>query len=323
MAKPHIVIISPYLANANNGNWQTAWRWSRFLKKSYRVSLASEWDGSEYDVMIALHARRSATSIAAFSAAFPGRPLVVVLTGTDLYRDIISDESAKFSLHIATQLIVLQTAGLQMLEKSLRSKTRVIFQSAPTLKPLKRNPEKISRYFDVIMIGHMREEKDPVTFMYAVQLLKSPSIRMIHIGNALDPALGGLAEKTQQQCPRYHWLGNVEHAATRQRLKRSQLMVISSKMEGGANVIIEAISSGVPVLASDISGNRGMLGENYDGYFPVGDSIKLAELIDRAASDTTFYRRLHKQCVARADLFLPEREQAALIDVVVSCITKK
>ena len=323
MAKPHIVIISPYLANANNGNWQTARRWSRFLKSDYTVSLASEWDGSEYAVMIALHARRSGRSIAAFSAAFPRRPLIVVLTGTDLYRDIISDESAKFSLQVATQLIVLQEAGLQMLEKSLLDKTQVIYQSAPVLKPYKMNPDKASRYFDVIMIGHMRDEKDPVTFMHAAALLRSSSIRVIHIGNALDPALGEFAEKTRQQCPRYAWLGNVEHAATRQRLKRSQLMVITSKMEGGANVIIEAVSSGVPVLASDISGNRGMLGENYAGYFPVGDSIKLAELIERAASDTIFYSRLQQQCAARADLFLPEKENAALIEVVASSITNK
>lgn len=322
MAKPHIVIISPYLANANNGNWQTARRWSHFLKSDYKVSLASEWDGREYDVMIALHARRSATSIAAFSAAFPARPLIVVLTGTDLYRDIVSDESAKYSLKVATQLIVLQAAGLQMLDKSLRNKTQVIYQSAPVLKPYKRNPDKESRYFDVIMIGHMRDEKDPVTFMRAAALLKSSSIRVVHIGHALEPALGEFAKKTQQQCPHYQWLGNVEHAATRQRLKRSQLMVIASKMEGGANVIIEAISSGVPVLASDISGNRGMLGENYAGYFPVGDSIKLAELIERAVSDKAFYRRLQQQCAARAELFLPEREQKALLNVVATSITK-
>ena len=147
--------------------------------------------------------------------------------------------------------------------------------------------------------------------------------RLIHIGGALEPALAEQAEKTQQLYSRYHWLGNVAHAATRQRLKRSQLMVITSKMEGGANVIIESVTSGVPVLASDISGNRGMLGENYAGYFPLGDSIKLAQLIDRAASDKNFYKRLQAQCAARAPLFSPERERAALLKVVDSCITKK
>jgi len=323
MAKPHIVIISPYLANANNGNWQTAWRWSRFLRKNYRVTLAAQWDGMACDAMIALHARRSAASIAAFSAACPALPLIVVLTGTDLYRDIFSDGDAQRSLQLASQLLILQPAGLQVLDKNLHHKTQVIYQSAPALKPFKRNPETQTRYFDVTMIGHLRDEKDPGTFMRAAESLVSARVRLIHIGGALDPALAEQAEQTQRLYPRYHWLGNVAHAATRQRLKRSQLMVITSKMEGGANVIIEAVTSGVPVLASDISGNRGMLGDNYAGYFPLGDSIKLAQLIDRAATDAKFYRSLQAQCAARAPLFAPERERAALLKILDRCITNK
>lgn len=323
MSKPHIMIVSPALADANNGNWQTARRWSRFLRENYRITLAVQWDGVPCDAMIALHARRSAASIAAFSAAFPTLPLIVVLTGTDLYKDIFTDVDAQRSLQLATHMVVLQPAGLQVLDKNLRTKTYVIYQSAPSLKPHNRNPEKQPKYFDVTMIGHLRDEKNPVTFMRAAELLKSTKIRMIHIGSALDPVLGKLAAKTQQTYPQYQWLGNLSHAATRQRLKRSHLMVITSKMEGGANVIIEAITSSVPVLASDISGNRGMLGEKYAGYFPLGDSLKLAQLIDRAASDSKFYSRLQTQCAARAPFFVPERERAALLKLVDNCFTQK
>ena len=322
MAKPHIVIISPALANANNGNWQTARRWSRFLRKDYRVSIAVQWDGNPCDAMIALHARRSASSIAAFSAAFPARPLVVVLTGTDLYRDILSDADAQRSLQLATHLVVLQPAGLEMLDQAARSKTRVIYQSAPSLKALDKHPATPPRYFDVTMIGHMRSEKDPATFIRAAELLQAKNIRLIHIGSALDPALGRLAEQTRQRHPQYQWLGNLPHAATRQRLKRSHLMAITSRMEGGANVIIEAVTSGVPVLASDIPGNRGMLGEKYAGYFPAGDSLKLAQLIERAAGDPEFYGRLQTQCAARAPLFAPERERASLLELLENCFTQ-
>jgi putative glycosyltransferase (TIGR04348 family) len=322
MGKPHIVIISPALANANNGNWQTARRWSRFLHKDYRVSIAVQWDGHPCDAMIALHARRSAPSIAAFSAAFPARPLIVVLTGTDLYRDILADADAQRSLQLATHLVVLQPAGLEMLDQVSRSKTRVVFQSAPSLKAINKHPATPSRYFDVTMIGHMRNEKDPATFMHAAEFLPAGKIRLIHIGSALDPALGRLAEMTRQHYPQYQWLGNLSHAATRQRLKRSHLMAITSRMEGGANVIIEAVTSGVPVLASDIPGNRGMLGEKYAGYFPPGDSLKLAQLIERAAGDPKFYGRLQAQCADRAPLFAPERERASLLKLLESCFTQ-
>lgn len=321
MRKPHIVIISPALENANNGNWQTAWRWSRFLRHDYRVTLAMQWDGTAYDAMIALHARRSAASIAAFNKTHPELPLIVVLTGTDLYKDIVTDAHAQRSLQLSTQLVVLQSAGLQALDNDLRKKTQVIYQSAPSLKPRKHNATQQPRYFDVTMIGHLRAEKDPATFMRAAQIVQAKNIRLRHIGGALDAALGKQAEKTQQLYPRYQWLGNLSHAVTRQRLKRSQLMVITSTMEGGANVIIEAVTSGVPVLASDIAGNRGMLGETYAGYFPLGDSVKLAHLMERAASDAAFYARLKKQCAERAALFLPEREQAALLKLVDNSIS--
>ena len=322
MSKPHIVIISPALANANNGNGQTAARWSRFLRKDYKITLALQWHGLPCDALIALHARRSAPSITAFSAAHPALPLIVVLTGTDLYKDLSSNRDAQRSVQLASQLVVLQAAGLHELNKNLRDKTCVIYQSARALKPVNQHPVRPHRFFDVTMIGHLRDEKDPATFMRVAELLKSPQIRLIHIGSALDPALGKLAQHTQQHAAQYHTLGNLSHAATRQRLKRSHLMVITSKMEGGANVIIEAITSGVPVLASDISGNRGMLGESYAGYFPVGDSLKLAELIERTASDAKFYRRLQAQCAARAPLFLPERERTALLKLLKVALKK-
>jgi putative glycosyltransferase (TIGR04348 family) len=314
LAKPDITIISPALAKANNGNWQTASRWARFLRTHYRVTVESEWDGTPADLIIALHARRSARSIAAFAAACPSRPAVLVLTGTDLYRDIKTDADAQASLQLATRLVVLQSAGLQELSPDLRRKTSVIYQSAPSLKPIAGNLA--ARHFNVTMIGHLRDEKDPATFMRAAALTASPDVRLTHIGGALDPELGMQAESTQSAHFRYRWLGNLSHPKTRQLLKRSHLMVIASKIEGGANVIIEAVTSGVPVLASDISGNRGMLGEDYTGYFPVSDSRELARLIDCAVADPSFYAGLREQCAARASLFSPEREKTALLELV-------
>ncbi len=319
MAKPHIVIISPAMANANNGNWQTASRWARFLHTRYRVSLLAEWNGTQYDAMIALHARRSAASIAAFAKAFPERPCIVVLTGTDLYRDIRADIDAQRSLQLATRLVLLQEAGLDELNGTLRAKACVIHQSAAALKPLEHNAA--ARTFDVVMIGHLREEKDPLTFMRAAARVASPQVRMTHIGGALDPALGEQAQATQRALPRYRWLGSLPHARTRQLLKRSRLMVIASRMEGGANVIIEAVTAGVPVLASDIAGNRGMLGDDYAGYFATGDSNALARMIDQAQADPAFYARLHTQCDARAVLFAPAREQAALLQLLDNLLT--
>jgi putative glycosyltransferase (TIGR04348 family) len=326
LVKQHIVIISPALANANNGNWQTASRWARMLRCRYRVTILSVSDAPpalKPDVIIALHARRSAGALAALLARYPGTPTIVVLTGTDLYRDIRSDAAAQGALEEATRLVVLQEAGIEELSPALQAKTHVIHQSAPTLKAIGAACKSRMRYFDVCMIGHLREEKDPATFMQAAKQIAHTRIRLTHIGGALDPALALLAQKTQETHTNYRWLGELPHADTRHRLKRCHLMVIASKMEGGANVIIEALTSGVPVLASDISGNRGMLGKDYAGYFPLGDSLALARLIERSASDAAFYAQLHGQCGERAPLFSPAREQAALLQLVDnSCLPR-
>lgn len=318
--RKHILIVSPATARENNGNWQTASRWARFLRAPLRrpfdVAVAREWapEAGAPDLMIALHARRSAAALAAFRAARPDRPVVLVLTGTDLYRDIADDPQARASLDLADALVLLQPAGLAQLPAALHPKTCVIYQSAPSLRP--HAPRAAARFADICMVGHLREEKDPLTYIRAAALVAHPGARLLHIGGALDPALGRAAQAAQARNPRYRWLGALPRAAARQRLKRCRAMVIASRMEGGANVIIEAVTSGVPVLASHISGNRGMLGEDYAGYFAPGDAAALALLVDRLLGDAAFDALLRRQCAARAALFAPGAEQAALRDLV-------
>ena len=311
-----ILIVSPAAARDNNGNWQTASRWARFLRGRYEIDVRADFNGAEPapDLLIALHARRSAPAIAAFKNAHPDRPCALVLTGTDLYRDIDTSPDARASLETADALVVLQEAGLARLAPQLQAKTRIIYQSSPALRPISPSPAR--RHIDICMIGHLRSEKDPLTFMRAAALVRNPRLRLLHIGGALDPALLAAAQATEAATARYRWLGAMPHAQTRQRLKRCHTMVIASHMEGGANVIIEAVTSGVPVLASRIDGNLGMLGQDYAGYFPVGDADELARLIERCAGDCAFDALLRRQCAARAPLFAPQAEQAALADLV-------
>lgn len=335
MTKPHILIISPAAAKANNGNWHTASRWAGFLRQRYWVTLLAEVSDitainaaalDTVDACIALHARRSAPALAAFQAARPLAPTVLLLTGTDLYRDLECDTAAQRSVRTATRLVVLQPAALARLDAAARAKASVIYQSAPALRPQtqllpqrqqrQQPPPRQPRHFSVTMIGHLRPEKDPLTFMRAAALISLPSVRLHHVGAALDPELARYAQQTQETHTHYRWLGPLPHGAARQHLKRQQLMVIASAMEGGANVICEAVTSGVPVAASDIDGNRGMLGDDYAGYFPFGDAAALARLIERAATEPAFYAQLRRQCDARAPLFAPAREQSDLLQLM-------
>lgn len=319
MKKPVLCIVTPALADANNGNWQTARRWAQMLSGHYRVRLAQRWPDEDpaavdTDILLALHARRSAASVAAWAQAHPGRPLVLVLTGTDLYRDIGTDASAQRSLALAQRLIVLQDQGLLALPEALRGKARVVFQSGTPRRTLPKTTARLR----VLMVGHLREEKSPQTLWEAARLLRpDEGIRIDHIGDALDPALGEAARQCMRDCPHYRWLGGLAHARTRERIQRAHLLVHPSRMEGGAHVIMEAALSGTPVLASRIAGNVGMLGSDYGGYFPAGDAAALAALLRQGRNDVAsggaWLAALRAQCAARATRFEPAAERAALL----------
>ncbi len=311
--RPLVVIASPALAAANNGNWQTASRWARMLTSDFQVRIGSAWDGEDCAVLIALHARRSAASVAAFAQAHPARALIVVLTGTDLYRDIHSDAVAQRSLVLATHLVTLQDQGPAELSATLRRKCQVIYQSARRLLPAAR-PQDVLR---LVQVGHLRDEKDPLTYLRAATRLGGRGdIHFEHIGDGLDPTLAAAAAAAQAQSARYRWLGALPHAATRQRIKRAHLLVNSSRMEGGAHVVLEAAQCGTAVLASRIAGNVGMLGTAYEGYFEPGDDAALACLIERARDEPAFLARLQAQTAARAPLFEPGEERRRLLHLL-------
>lgn len=309
-----ITLVTPYGRQQRNGNWHTAARWARFLREAgHTVRTQVEWDGREADLMIALHARRSFDAIRAFAERFPSRPLIVVLTGTDLYRDIRHDANAQQALELAHRLVVLQDRGPDELGPRLAGKTRVIYQSSPDIE---RGPAR-SDAFDVLVIGHLREEKDSLRAALATAHLPAASrIRVTHLGRALSETMAETAQRAQASLPRWHWGGEVPHGTVLKHLSCARLLVLSSLMEGGANVICEALAADVPVLASDIPGNRGMLGDDYPGYFPVGDERRLARLMSDAESDPAFYAELRDHARARRTLMRPEQEASRLRQLV-------
>lgn len=301
--------MTPALAQANNGNWQTAHRWARLLRPAYRVHLAERWDGGDEALLIALHARRSAGAIAAWRAAHPARPVVLVMTGTDLYRDIASDAAAQRSLLLADALVVLNELGPRQLPTALRAKAHVVLQSCAARAPLAHT----RRHLRAVMAGHLRDEKDPRCYWRAARRLAGrPDLRLDHIGAALDPVLGAEAAALTATLANFRWLRGLAHAAVRRHIQAAHVLVHASRLEGGAHVVIEAMRSGTPVLASRIDGNVGLLGEDYEGYFEPGDDATLATLLAQARDDADMLPRLTAQLAPRAALFAPEAERATL-----------
>jgi putative glycosyltransferase (TIGR04348 family) len=323
---PALLVVTPYLADANNGNWRTAARWARLLSPSYRVIVqaasapVTEGKAGGAHALIALHARRSHPAIAAWRDACPERALIVALTGTDLYRDLpAGDAATRASLAMADFLVTLQGDAPNALPPELRGKARVIFQSARTLVPW---PHKSSDRLHCLFVAHLRDEKDPATAFAAWRLLPSDvAATLTIIGAALDPALGHAARDLAATDPRVQWLGPRDHSRTRQAIKRAHLLINSSRMEGGANVVVEAVTSGTAILGTRMSGNVGMLGDDYPGYFTVGHPADLAALVTRAARDPRFLRELDVHCGRRAHLFTPATETRGLLAVVKEALS--
>lgn len=312
----HIGIITPAAVRSLNGNRATATRWAGFLKQlGHKVSVSVDWDGTGYDLMLALHAWRSAKSIAAYKQQFPDLPLVLALTGTDLYRFINSHpEPTLASIYAADRLVTLHRLATQVLPDDVHHKVHVIHQSALALpQPAKRS----QKYFDICVAGHLREEKDSMRVAFAVRDLPANScIRVLHFGKAHNEKWASDAMDEMKTNPRYHWYGEVPHWKVRRAYSSCHLMVLPSIMEGGANVISEATVAGLPVIASDIDGSVGLLGDSYSGYFPVRDTKALRVLLLKAEAEPAFVSMLEKQCKQRAALFTREAEKNAWAELL-------
>lgn len=312
----NIGLITPAAPRSRAGNRATATRWARILRAlGHRVTVVVNYNNEAFDLMVALHAWRSADAIAAFRERYPQRPLVVALTGTDLYRFLLSHpEPTLRSVTLADRLVTLHELAYRELPQTEQEKVRVIFQSAQSSSP-PATPR--VRRFEVCVAGHLRDEKDPLRTAYAVRHLPADSRLFVrHYGRAMDEQWTKQAQDEMASNARYRWYGEVPHWQVRKAYLRSRLMVISSRMEGGANVVSEAVVAGLPVVASAIPGNEGLLGSGYPGYYRVADTGDLRACLLRAEREGAFYEALKQAGAQRQALFTPARELEAWVALI-------
>ncbi len=290
----------------------TATRWATLLREiGHEVSVGTQLGVTRCDVLVAVHARKSHAAVEAFRSRHPrGRgPIVLLLAGTDLYKDGPENRSVAESMRWATRLVVLQPLARRTVPRSLHSKVRVIRQSAT--RPAG-STDKRAGVFEVCVVGHLRPVKDPLRTAYAARRLpRSSQIQVVHIGGALGADMERRARRESQQNSRYRWMGSQPKKTALRLLARSRVLVVTSRSEGGANVISEAIACGIPVIASRIDGSVGLLGEDYPAYFRVGDTASLTGLLERVEQDGRFLADLRRRCRELQPAFRPSAERAA------------
>ena len=251
------------------------------------MTVAESLEGQPCDLMIALHAKRSATSIKRFGRRHPDKPMVVVMTGTDLHVDMKRSNVVAESLSYADRIVLLEPEAAKLLPLNFRKRVDVIYQSASrVVNP----PKKLTRWFEITLVGHLRPVKDPFRTAEAANLLPMTSrIRVVHFGKALSAQMEKRAKRETEVNSRYQWLGRVPHGKAQRRLARSRLTVLSSLVEGAPSAISEAVVNDVPILATRIDASIGLLGADHPGLFEVGDTEGLAQLMFRAETDKKFY----------------------------------
>jgi len=314
-----IKLITPSSTDLINGNHITALRLERILTNlGNQVTTSKEYNDEAVDLMIALHAWRSFKSIKRFRELYPNHPLVIMLTGTDLYQHIKFSEEACQSLHWATRLVVLQKQGLQELAPSLREKTKVIYQSVtPQSQQISYLEDFSKDNFNILVIANLRPEKDPLRTALATKNLPSSSkIQVFHIGVPLSQEYLERIKLAEQENSRYHFLGPFSYEKTQQAIASANLVCISSRLEGGSNVLCEALAIGTPVITTSIPSLVATLGENYPGYFSVADTETLKTLLIKAEIDPIFYQELKNNCAKVAHLVNPDREQKCWQDLL-------
>ena len=304
-----VCVVTPAPRGSRSGNRVTALRWALMLRSlGHSVRMAERWDGRPCDLLVALHATKSGTSIRAWRAADPAAPLIVGATGTDVYADLPHGNETADALRLANRIVVLQPAALRELPEDVRDVARVVYQSSPRRERAAFD----EAGFQVCFLGHLREVKDPFLLAEAVRRLPDTSrLQVVAAGATLDPGAREHAERESRENPRYRWVGALPHREALRLLARSRLLALTSRCEGGANVISEALAAGVPVISTRIGGTTGLLGDDYPGLFPPGDAAACAELLTRAETEPAFLAELEERCAARAALLEPEREREA------------
>lgn len=289
----------------------TALRWAwLFRKLGWHVRVEESWSGAPCEVLLALHARKSHSSVVRFKREHPSLPVIVAGTGTDLYSDVADGGEARESFGLASRIVVLQPGAVEKLEPELRPRTRVIYQSV--ILPRGPRPARRADAFQVCVIANLRPVKDPLRTARAARLLPPTSrVKVVHLGALLDEFMRAELEEEGRSNARFTWLGERPRAETLNELARSRLSVLSSRHEGGPNAISESLAIGTPVLATRIPGHLGLLGDDYPGYFPVGDEAALCDLINRAERDGPFLEALTEACRARVYLTEPAQELAS------------
>ncbi|MDC0567934.1 glycosyltransferase [Akkermansiaceae bacterium] len=309
-----VCVASPYPLSELKGNSVTTDRIVAMLNEGGVEARGSYGnDGEPADILITLHAIKGAPAVFDFKKKTPNGRVIILLTGTDIYQGLAEgSQIGGDALQVADRIVVPQEAALRKLPEKVRGKTVVI---RPSLDPIAVKATSSQSPFVISVVGHLRPVKRP--FLTIETLAQHPEwsdLEVWQIGQALDAEMGKTAEFWMEEDKRYRWCGGLPREESLALCAKSSLTINSSILEGGANAVLEAMTMGVPVLASRIEGNVGLLGDDYPGYFEEGGMAKALEAIMHQRVDLDEWSLL---LADRLPLFSRVRESESWLELLI------
>ena len=317
-----VLFYSPMPLLSGKGNAVSALRIAGLLDAAGVSARAVDaWNGEDATALVVLNSWRSAGLALDFRKRFPGRPLIAVLTGTDIFPHYPAHPDVDTALTAVDAIVAWHDASMEQIPERFRTKTHVIRKSAPDAPgPLPPAPEGECR---VLLAGHLREVKDPFRAVEAACALPDSSpVTIIHAGEALSPEMAAEARAWMDRCPRYHWLGGISRERMWEELARARWTLNTSWAEGGANAVIESLCCGRPVMASRIPGNTGLLGNDWPALYPPGDTASLTNLLLRCG-DGEYHAELTARAVALGRKSTAAAEATGWRTLLEQCLAEK
>ena len=275
-----IDVVVPDLGIGSAGNSVTANRYCSIFGQLGHV--ATTTDTPTAPLVVALNAYRTRHVVGELPET---TTVIVVLTGTDIYRFWDQDRDAvSCTLDRADVIVGLNDLVGRSLPTKHRAKLTCIKEGALALSTEPTRPT--SPPLHAICVGHLRDEKAPELIADALDRL-DPNCDVVvdHYGAAHSESWAQWARDTSERIEQYQWHREVSRSRLDEIYAGADLLINTSKMEGGANVISEAVMAGLPILATAIDGNAGVLGTSYPGLFTPDDPYELADRLAALASN--------------------------------------
>ncbi len=202
-----------------------------------------------------------------------------------------------------TDAIVVNSRGVEEFYRQERlptDKLRLIYNGIGPPPPTSLTHDELCRELDIPAgskligaVGRLWHQKRVKDLIWATDLLKvvRDDVHLLVIGEG--PQRENL-ERFREQClidDKVHFLGQRDDVM--RLMPHFELLWLASSFEGLPNVIMEAMSAGVPVVATDIWGNRELVAHGQTGFLvPVGDRAALARFAFKILEDCQLGHRL-------------------------------